>query len=121
MSFIEPKNSLFNEIEKNKVVKDIFDRLVSIENFKSYKDDLEFLLFACMMVEHLVDNANNKNKIDKKEIIFSVYDKIFGQVDRKLIEKNIEFLINNKRIKKVGCLNALYGSLKVWLKKKLNG
>lgn len=120
MSFIEPKNSLFNEIEKNKVVKEIFDRLTQIENFKMYKDDLEFLLYGCMMVEHLVDNKKNKNKIDKKEIIFSVYDKIFGQTDHKLIEKNIEFLINNKRIKKVGCLNALYGSLKVWIKKKLN-
>ena len=61
----------------------------------------EFLLLICNLVEHLVNKK--KYKIDKKVLVVEILNQLFtlNAVEKANVESNIEFLWNNKNIKKV--------------------
>ena len=118
--YIQPKNSLNRSIQKAEIVDKIIKRVQSMPDFKNYKDDLEVLLFVCMLVEHLVINKKNKEKMDKKDIVVSAYTKLFGQnVNIETISKNIDFLFENKRIKKVSFISIVCGTISEWFNRKI--
>ena len=119
--YIQPKNALNGNIQKAQIVEKILKRLQSLPDFRNYKDDLETLLFVCLLVEHLVINKKNKEKMDKKEIVLSVYEKAYGNnnCNKDLISKNIDFLHENKRIKKVSITSMICGTLSEWFTRKI--
>lgn len=115
--YVEPKNGLYKEIKKSEYVSQIFERLYKIDGVKRFSDDIEFLTFVCQLIENVVDNK--KYKFDKKEILLDVYIKIFGNIDKEKISKNIEYLIQNKKIKKIGFLKIFLVNFKEWIKRKV--
>jgi hypothetical protein len=119
--YVQPKNGLDRTIKKNEIVTKIIKRVQEFPDFRSYKDDMETLLFVCILVEHLVDNKKNKEKIDKKDIVLDVYDKCFGsaQIVKETVGRNIQFLYDNKRIKKVSLIQYVCGSLSEWFNRKI--
>lgn len=120
IGFIEPKNGIKRDKLKNDVINTIKENLEKIPDFRNYKDDLEILLYCCLIAEHLISNKKkHKYNIDKKELVLQAYEKVYGKIDKEVLGKNIEFLHENKRIKKVGCLNIFLASLGDWVVRRI--
>lgn len=115
--FVQPKNQLYKDLKRAEIVNKIFDRLSKLPDVKSFKDDLEFLNFVCQICEHSFEKK--KYKFDKKQIVIDVFNKLFGTVNKELIEKNIQYLFDNKKIKKLGCFSIWLGSLSEWWMRKV--
>lgn len=120
--YVVPKNGLDRTIKKNEIINKIVKRVQEFPEFRNYKDDMETLLFICILVEHLVINKKNvKDKIDKRELVADVYEKCFGvnSVNKDVLIKNVQFLYDNKRIKKVSIVQYICGSLSEWFNRKI--
>lgn len=115
--FVQPKNELYKSLKRAEIVNKIFDRLAKLNDIKSFQQDMEFLNFVCQIVEHSFDKK--KYKFDKKQIVIDVFNKLFGTVNKELIEKNIQYLFDNKKIKKLGCFNIWFGSFSEWWMRKV--
>jgi hypothetical protein len=115
--FVQPKNQLYKDLKRAEIVNKIFDRLAKLPEIKSFKEDLEFLNFCCQIVEHSFEKK--KYKFDKKQIVIDVFIKLFGTVNKELIEKNIQYLYDNKKIKKLGCISIWFGCLSEWWMRKV--
>ena len=119
--YVVPKNGLDRTIKKAEIINKIIKRVQDFPDFRNFKDDMETLLFVCMLVEHLVINKKNKEKIDKKELVIEVYEKCFGSnnVSKETISRNVQFLFDNKRIKKISIIRIICGSLNEWFNRKI--
>lgn len=119
--YVQPKNGLDRSIKKNEIINKIVKRVQEFPDFRNYKDDMETLLFICVLVEHLVDNKKKKEKLDKKELTIDSYEKCFGvgQINKETIGRNVQFLYDNKRIKKVSIIQFICGSLSEWFNRKI--
>lgn len=115
---IPAKNHLFKSLRVNEIKEAVIKRIQSFPNYQQYKNDVEFLLLVCNMLEHLV---NKGEKISKKEILVEIYKQAFTTVspdEQKAIEQNVEFLWNNKKIKKVSYYKLFKTAIWEWVKKK---
>jgi len=97
-------------------------KAADIPDYIKYKMDLEFLTMICIMVEHLIDNQKESVKVDKRDIVFVVYGKLFGTLtppDLKMIESNIQYLHENGKIQKKGLVKVITSSICDWFKRKI--
>jgi len=118
--YVMPKNSLDRTVKRNDIINKIIKRVQDISDYRNFKDDLEVLLFVCQLVEHLVVNKKDKEKLDKKEIVLDVYEKCFGNsINKDLIGKNVQFLFDNKRIKKMSLIKIICGNISDWFERKV--
>jgi hypothetical protein len=120
--FVNPQNALYRDAKISKLVKKILDKVSDIPNYQEHRNDMELLRMITVMIEHSVNNKDKKVKIDKADIVFQVYVKLFekiGPQELKTIKDNIEYLHNNGHIKKIGCFNVISGILKDWFKRRL--
>jgi hypothetical protein len=119
LSHIVPvKNHLLKNVKKDDVIGQIRKRVEALPNYAQYKNDVEFLLLMANMIEHLIVK---KDKIDKKELLIEIYKQLFvgiTQAELANIEANVEFLWNNKKIKKQSFYKLFCAGLTEWLKKK---
>jgi hypothetical protein len=115
---ILPKNSLLKDIKINKVIQFILTELQKIPDVQKFKNDLELICMAINLVENLI---TKKDKIDKKMIIFNVFQKLFSltQDDQKILSDAIEFLISNKKVKKISKFSKFSKYTIDFVKKKL--
>ena len=112
------KNHLLKSVKMDDVIGQIRKRVEALPNYSQYKNDVEFLLLVCNMIEHLVVK---KDKIDKKSLLLEIYKQVFtGITPAELanVEANIEFLWNNKKIKKQSYYKLFCAGVTEWLKKK---
>lgn len=115
---IPAKNHLFKSLRVNEIKEAVIKRIQSFPNYQQYKNDVEFLLLVCNMLEHLV---NKGEKINKKETLVEIYKQTFSSLsadEQKAIEQNVEFLWNNKKIKKVSYYKLFKTAIWEWVKKK---
>lgn len=115
---IPAKNHLFKSLRVNDIKEAVIKRIQSFPNYAQYKNDVEFLLLVCNMLEHLV---NKGEKINKKEVLVEIYKQVFTSLsvdEQKAIEQNVEFLWNNKKIKKVSYYKLFKTAIWEWVKKK---
>lgn len=115
---IPAKNHLFKSLRVNEIKEAVIKRIQSFPNYQQYKNDVEFLLLVCNMLEHLV---NKGEKINKKETLVEIYKQTFASLsadEQKAIEQNVEFLWNNKKIKKVSYYKLFKTAIWEWVKKK---
>lgn len=95
-------NDLALDVKRNAIKAQILARINELGiSTASYRMNNEFLLLVCNLVEHLVNKK--KYKIDKKALVVDVLNSIFNLTapEKVTIENNIEFLWNNKNIKRV--------------------
>lgn len=116
LGYIGLKNNVLRDQKRLEAINKIVEKIQEVPEFKNYKDDLEFLLFCCTLCEHIIDNKDKdqKNKMDKKEIVMQAYQKAFDKIDPVSLSKNIEFLHENKRIKKVKFHKIIWANIKDW-------
>lgn len=121
-SYINPTNRLKRDIKTTLLIKEILERVSNIPNHTNLRHDTELLKFICSIVENEIDNSKAKKKIDKKDIVFEVYKGLFGKTgpeDLLEIEKNIEYLLENKQIVKIGKVKKCFSICIDWIKRKL--
>ena len=58
---------------------------------------------------------------DKKDLVIEVYEKCFGanNVNKDTISKNVQFLYDNKRIKRISLIKIICGSFADWFERKI--
>lgn len=120
--YINPLNGLARDKKIYEAVDKIVMKVTEIPRHTDYKMDLEMLTMICVMVEHLIDNKDKKIKINKKDIVFDVYKRVFGNLkpeDLTIIDKNIQYLFENKRIKKKSILTVVSSSVCDWFYRKV--
>lgn len=126
MDYIAPKNSLKKEKLVQTIVTKIVDKVKSEINVTpaEHKQNMELLLMICTIVENLVDNKKkpDKKKINKLAIVHDVYQKLFGGALTKQeldsIATNVEFLIDNKKIKVYSLVKRLWKNIVAYIEKK---
>ena len=118
---IKPQNNLLKDYKSNEIKTAIVERLKTMfkNNIQQYKFDNEFLLLTCSLIEYYVKKKYN---IDKKPFLIEIYDELFlgtlNCMDKEQVRNNIEFLFNNKKIKKLSNYKLFETSCKEWIKKK---
>jgi hypothetical protein len=125
--WIQPKNNLLLEKKKIETINKVSSKIRGLPQFESnpnlLKMDLEMLLFACQIVEALiVKSKKDKHSLSKKEIVLGALELAFTRVtaeEKLIIEKNIEFLHDNKRIKKMSVWNIVSSSVCEWITRKV--
>lgn len=120
--FVNPQNALYRDAKVSKLVNKILDKVSSIPNYQEHRQDMELLRMITIMIEHSVNNKDKKVKIDKADIVFQIYNKLFDKItpsEINSIKSNIEYLHNNGHIKKIGCINVIVGILKDWFKRHI--
>ena len=101
LGLVRIQNSLAFDVKrieiKNKIITRIGELGLVISN---YRNSTEFLLLILNLIEHLVVK---KDKINKKELAIEILNEVFGlnELERNNVDSNIEFLHQNKNIKKV--------------------
>lgn len=122
LCYINPKNSLARDKKVNEAVDKIVCKVSDIPNHIEYKLDMELLTMVCVMVEHLIDNTDAKVKIDKKDIVFQAYKKLFGNIrpeDLTAIDRNIQYLFENGKIVKKSIFKVVSSSICEWFARKI--
>ena len=101
LTLIPVKNGLYTDFRLDQVKTKIVNRLQELNMMnEKYKMDNEYLTLLVNMIEHLV---MKKDKINKKELALTIMRDYFSasEADLEIISKNIEYLHNNKAIKRV--------------------
>lgn len=122
LCYVNPKNSLARSAKFSKTVDKIVCKACEVPDHTKFKLDLEFLTMICVMVEHLIDNKKEVVKVDKKDVVFTVYGKLFGTLlpsDMQVIDSNIQYLFENGKIKQKGIIKVVSSSIWDWIKRKI--
>ena len=120
--YVNPKNSLSKNIKLSQIVNQISGKITDIQDFRKFQTDLELLKMTCIMVEHAINNKKEKIKIDKKDIVFQVYIKSFGNLTPeklKDIDNNINYLWENGQIVKKKFWSVVKHSICDWIERKI--
>ena len=115
---IQSKNTLLRDKRFYEIKDIILKRLQEFPNITSYKFNNEFLSFAMTLIEHLV---KKKDKINKKELLFEIFDVLFPELtseEKQQIGAGVEFLLDNKQIKKVSSYKLFKTSCSEWITRK---
>jgi hypothetical protein len=116
-TYIQPKNSLRRNQKELKLIKVLVSEFQKFENKMLLSKDIESLRYICNLLE---DAVKKTDKINKKNVVISVYKQVFGDgnIDQDFIEKGIEFLWENGKIKKLSTLKKyIYPIGKFFLKR----
>jgi hypothetical protein len=112
------QHSLKTHIFTENLTKTILDNVNTIPALQSLRMDIELTLYICKLLETLMINCNEK--LLKKQLVISILLLIFPNLtepEKALIDTQIQFLFNNRKIKVVKTLAAkFYRSGKVFYK-----
>ena len=114
LTLVPIQNSLAVDVKrieiKNKIITRIGELGLDIAN---YRNSTEFMLLILNLIEHLVIK---KDKINKKELAIEILDTVFGltDIDKANVDSNIEFLHQNKNIKKVSMWKLFKCGVSEW-------
>ena len=99
LSYIKPKNTLQTAEHKTVLLTSIVAKVKEIEDHGALKFDNELLIFVCSCIE----NALESKKVDKKHLALEIYSALFelSADDLKIIGTSIDFLCNNKLVKRI--------------------
>lgn len=118
VNLVTMKNSLIKDqriSDLNIVVK---DKLASLPPSISYKNNSEFILYVCKLVENVVCKADGLNK---KELVINILKPLLNLNDAecKVVGEIIEFLHSNGMIQVIKKTKKIKNCIISWLKKKV--
>ena len=123
LSYIKPKNSLKKKDKYLKLLNAIKEKIMTLENYQSLRNnniiDPELILMVCNCVENSI---KKKAGIDKKKLVIEILTDVFGGLNASEvthIESQCQYNFENELIEKIPTLyKAGYITLN-YLKKKL--
>ena len=89
---------------ENTLIKTIVDKIKLIPFYEQLKNDIEITEHVCNLVENTIVNNKSSRPIDKKQLVIKIMVQLFNlnsDTERKIIDQQIDYLINNKMIKKI--------------------
>jgi hypothetical protein len=98
------KNSLETHNNVENLVIDLTTKIRAIPNVLNLKLDIELTCYICNVIENEV-GANNKTnkKIDKLDVFVRIIAEVFNgtitEEDKKVLINQVEYLLNNNKIK----------------------
>ena len=120
-SGISIKNSLQKHTLFHNLLDDIIKKLSNeIKCIEKIRLDPELNLLTCNLIENSIANGN-KFDIEKKQLAIQILTQIFNlnDAEKTIISQQIDFLINNNKIKKIKMLKNAKNFLSALLVKKL--
>ena len=117
LSYVHTKNNLLVAEQKSSVSSAIVAKVQELDDHLKLKFDTELCVFICRCIE----NALECKKINKKQLAFEVYDKLFemSSDDKHIISTLIDFLCSNKLIKKKNTFKKWSRLTSDWFLKKV--
>ena len=95
----------------------ILDIVQKIPQYLDIKDDPETLLLVCNLIENIVPT---NSKIDKQALAVDIMTGLYSLTpdEQTKTKTQIQFLYNNKKIKKTGLVKMSVSFVTNWIKKK---
>ena len=118
MDIVEFKNSLSKVCKiadiSNVLIKQIKEKDLNLNDLRF---DLELTTYICNVIENELSSAD---KDDKVKIILNIISQLYvlSDLDKPIIISQIEYLVNNKKIKKIKTSKWIWKSTKNWFVKK---
>jgi hypothetical protein len=118
LDFVKPKNKLKIQQYNNDVFKLIVKKITEIHGQLKFENEL--LKFVCTCVENAVIDSE-KQKTDKKKLVLDIYHAVYNlsEADKLVISNSIDFVCNNKMIKKYSTLRKYSSIVGSYIKSKL--
>ena len=98
LSYIKTKHTLRKAEHNNLLHKSIVEKVRQIDNHEQLKFDNELLIFLCSCIENSVEYKQDKKKL-AIEILNSLFE--LSSDDITILSNSIDFLCNNKLVKKI--------------------
>jgi hypothetical protein len=120
--YVMPKNSLSKDVRINTLVSQIIQKIGDIPNHHEYRGNMELLKMVCTIIEHEVDNKKAKVKINKKDVVFQVYGRIWSGLSPetlKALDANIEYLWENGQIKRKSIFRIAAAKVCDWFERRI--
>ena len=108
---VQLKNSALSFVLENTLLKSIVDKIKLIPQFDQLKNDIEITEHVCNLVENAItNNSKSSNPIDKKQLVIKIMTSLFNlntEAEKKIVNQQIDYLINNKMIQKIPVLTKV--------------
>ncbi len=120
---LKKKNTLQSFADENVCISAIVADTLQIPNYNILRADFELIRRVCCLIENMIkQNSKNTPKINKREMCIKIFKLLFPSLNPEevnLIEKHIEYLWNNNKIKSIPLINKIGKGLFKWVKKKV--
>jgi hypothetical protein len=117
LEVIALKNSILVDVHKTEIKTAIMKRIAELNlDLVKWKINPEFLSLLCNMIEHLVEKKDKINKLDFAiEIINELLSGSLTPDEIAIIKSTIDFIHQNKNIKKVSIWKLFKCGVREWL------
>jgi len=117
LEVITLKNSILVDVHKTEIKTAIIKRVAELNlDLVKWKINPEFLSLLCNMIEHLVEKKDKINKLDFAiEIVNDLLSGSLTSDEIAIIKSTIEFIHQNKNIKKVSMWKLFKCGMREWL------
>ncbi len=124
MDLIKFSSALKRKQKVSECVKALKEKLSEIPDLHTFRQSDELCEIICCEVEELLSKKAKKYKIDKKQVVFEVYQELFASApltmeEKEVLSKRIEFLHEKGLIIAVPLIKWVSKGFLNWLKKKL--
>ena len=96
------KANILNDWKRSEIKNKIISRVNELNiPISQYKNDTEFLILICNLVEYLIVK---KDYINKKDLVILIYNELFGPLsteETETLKNNVDIIHLQKKIKKV--------------------
>ena len=122
MEVIEFKNNLASFNQTETFIINAVKKICEIPNVATLRLDIELTTYICNIIENEIIYSKKKKSTDKKVIFFRIIQEIFTSLtdqEKKILSDQIEYLLENNKIKKIDAVAAWFKSVGLWIKKKI--
>ena len=111
-----PQESLINKI------KSIVKEKIGDINLAKFRMDPQLTLLVCELIINLGDELGLTKDVNKNDLSLEILTSLYSlnPQEQQQIKQQIEFLSNNKQIKKVKLSKKIWASLCAWVLKKIS-
>lgn len=118
---VKMKHSLAIHNKEENIKHEIVKYIREIPNYLLLVDDPELLLWVCNVVENAYTEYVDKVKPDKKELVTTIMTLAFNlqKQEQDKLDKAIQFLWNNKKIKRTAIVKKVGRCFYSWLERRI--
>jgi len=118
---INLKHNLLQESLINKIKSFVKEKIGDI-NLCKFRMDSQLTLLICELIINLGDELGLTKDVNKNDLSLEILTSLYSlnPQEQQQIKQQIEFLSNNKQIKKVKLRKKIWASLCAWVLKKIS-
>jgi hypothetical protein len=118
---INLKHNLLQESLINKIKSIVKEKIGDI-NLPKFRMDPQLTLLVCELIINLGDELGLTKDVNKNDLSLEILTSLYSlnPQEQQQIKQQIEFLSNNKQIKKVKLSKKIWASLCAWVLKKIS-